>query len=216
VFGGIYGLWYAIGMAKKKKQVPTAENQKKNERDLTAKQQRFIEEYLIDLNAANAARKAGYSLKSTDEGSRLLGNDRIAAAIQKAKNERSKRTQVDADKVIRELARVAFSDAQDYVTVTSEGVTTNPSSKWTEDQSRAVQFISEKMSQFGRQITIKTHDKMKALDSLAKHFKLYQENPINVNLSWMDLVESAKTEKARLEAETETNRITEEAQDEDE
>lgn len=72
--------------------------------ELTDKQQRFVAEYLIDLNATQAAIRAGYSEKTAQEqGSRLLSNVMVAAAIQAAKDARSERTQVDADYVLRTI-----------------------------------------------------------------------------------------------------------------
>ncbi|AWL07590.1 terminase small subunit [Massilia oculi] len=71
---------------------------------LTDKQQRFVAEYLIDLNATQAAIRAGYSAKTANEqGSRLLANVSVAAAIQAAMNQRTERTQVDADYVLRTI-----------------------------------------------------------------------------------------------------------------
>ena len=68
---------------------------------LTARQQRFVAEYLIDLNATQAAIRAGYAEKSaTAEGSRLLVNAKVAAAVAAAKAERSKRTEITQDYVL--------------------------------------------------------------------------------------------------------------------
>lgn len=73
-------------------------------KDLTPKQQRFVEEYLIDLNATQAAIRAGYSEKTAEvQGPRLLGNVRVAAEIAKGKSERTERVQVTQDYVIQRL-----------------------------------------------------------------------------------------------------------------
>lgn len=72
---------------------------------LTPKQQMFIKEYLIDLNATQAAIRAGYSEKTAQEqGSRLLSNVIVGAAIQKAMDERANRLDTSADGVIKDLA----------------------------------------------------------------------------------------------------------------
>ncbi len=74
---------------------------------LTPKQQCFIEEYLIDLNAAQSAIRAGYSEKTAkQQASRLLTNVDVAAAIAKAKRERSEATKIDAEWVLRELVKL--------------------------------------------------------------------------------------------------------------
>ncbi len=74
---------------------------------MTPKQQRFIEEYLVDLNATQAAIRAGYSAKNADKiGPELLGKTRIAEAIAEAIQARSKRTELDQDWIIEQLKGV--------------------------------------------------------------------------------------------------------------
>ena len=77
---------------------------------LSPKRQRFVAEILIDGNATAAARRAGYSERSSNmEGPRLLGNPAVKAAIERARAERSERTCIRADAVLRELAELALS-----------------------------------------------------------------------------------------------------------
>jgi phage terminase small subunit len=72
--------------------------------ELTPKQQRFVEEYLTDLNATKAAERAGYSKKTANpQASRLLANVNVQEAITNAKNKRSERTEIDQDWVINKL-----------------------------------------------------------------------------------------------------------------
>lgn len=83
---------------------------------MTPKQQRFVEEYLLDLNATQAAIRAGYSAKNADvTGPRLLGNVGIAAAVAKAVAERTKTTALTADQVLAELSGIGSSDIGDIV-----------------------------------------------------------------------------------------------------
>jgi phage terminase small subunit len=82
-------------------------------RKLTPKQQRFAEEYLVDLNASAAARRAGYRGDSDTVGPRLLGYVGVAAAIASAKAQRSERTKIDADWVLRTLAAEKSADLAD-------------------------------------------------------------------------------------------------------
>lgn len=78
---------------------------------LSGKQASFVAEYLIDLNATQAAIRAGYSQKTAHSiGQRLLKNVEIQSAIQKAKDSRSVRTEITADRVLQEFARIAFFD----------------------------------------------------------------------------------------------------------
>ena len=83
---------------------------------LTPKQERFVAEYLIDLNATQAAIRAGYSEKTADkQGSQLLGKTSIAQAIAAAKSKRDKRTGITQDKVVAELAKLGFYDIRKAV-----------------------------------------------------------------------------------------------------
>lgn len=82
---------------------------------LRGKQQRFVDEYLIDLNATQAALRAGYSEKTAYSiGQRLLKNVEIQAAISHAMVARSERTAISQDRVLEELAVVDFSNVKHY------------------------------------------------------------------------------------------------------
>lgn len=81
--------------------------------ELTDRQTRFCEEYLIDLNATQAAIRAGYSEKTANEqGARLLANVSVQEKIAELKAERSKRTEITQDSVIQELAAVARAEVK--------------------------------------------------------------------------------------------------------
>lgn len=78
---------------------------------LNARQKRFVEEYLVDLNGTQAAIRAGYSKKTSGQMAfDLLKIPEILAAITQAQEDRSKRTQITQDAVLKELARIGFSD----------------------------------------------------------------------------------------------------------
>ncbi|WP_431509764.1 terminase small subunit [Variovorax sp. DAIF25] len=78
---------------------------------LTAKQERFVAEYLVDLNATQAAIRAGYSAKTAGAvGFENLKKPEIAAAIAIAMKAREQRTHITQDRVLQELARIAFFD----------------------------------------------------------------------------------------------------------
>ena len=81
--------------------------------DLTPKQQRFVLEYLVDLNATQAATRAGYSAKNADKiGPELLGKTRVAEAIAQAVKARSERTEITQDEVIEGLKREATLEGE--------------------------------------------------------------------------------------------------------
>ena len=78
---------------------------------LTARQTRFVEEYLIDLNAADAAKRAGYSEKTAyAQGQRLRKHPDVAEDVEAAIQERTERLKIEADDVVLELRRIAFAD----------------------------------------------------------------------------------------------------------
>ena len=81
---------------------------------MTPKQQRFVEEYLIDLNATQAAIRAGYSARTANEqGARLLAQVSVRSQIEAAQKERSERTKIDADWVLTQLAAEKTADLAD-------------------------------------------------------------------------------------------------------
>lgn len=81
---------------------------------LTDKQKRFVAEYLVDLNATAAARRAGYSAKTADRiGPELLGKTCVSQAIQEAMQNRQQRTEVTQDYVIKKLKEITDKDASD-------------------------------------------------------------------------------------------------------
>lgn len=83
---------------------------------LTAKQKKFVEEYLIDLNATQAAIRAGYSPDTAKEiGCENLTKPNIKTEIDKAMAERSRRTGISQDRVLRELAKIAFVNPGDVI-----------------------------------------------------------------------------------------------------
>ena len=85
-----------------------------SERDLTPKEARFVDEYLVDLNATQAAIRTGYSPRTAKQiGEEVLKRPQIAAAIEEAKRARSERTQVDADWVLNLLRAQAEADLAD-------------------------------------------------------------------------------------------------------
>lgn len=82
---------------------------------LTPKQKNFIDEYLLDLNATQAAIRAGYSRKTANRiGPQLLVKTCIQEELAKAMQRRAKRTEITADRVLKELAAIALDDAADY------------------------------------------------------------------------------------------------------
>ena len=142
--------------------------------ELHPREARFVEEYVIDLNATQAAIRAGYSERSAGQrGYELLRKPHIAAAIKAAMKERSARTGITADRVIQELALLGFADMGDFAQWDRGYVTLNNSTSLDETKRRAVIEVSENRNG----VKIKLGDKKGALDLLGKHLGIYDEKP---------------------------------------
>ena len=126
---------------------------------LTAKQQRFVDEYLIDLNATQAAIRAGYSEKTAFSiGTENLRKPLIQKAIQQRKQAREQRTEITQDRVIQELAAIGFARATDYAKIVpGGGVDFVSTDELTESQKAAVVSI-------------------KALELIGKHLGMFDRN----------------------------------------
>jgi len=136
----------------------------------TPKRRRFVAEYLIDLNATQAARRAGYAARSARaQGPRLLRDPEVAAAIAEAQAARAARTQVTADAVVRALAKVAFGDPRRLFTWGPGGVVLRDSAELTEAEAALVSEVSK--SRGTRRV--KLHCKLTALTALARHLGLF-------------------------------------------
>lgn len=144
---------------------------------VTAKQKRFCEEYLIDLNATQAAIRAGYSVASAGAiGAENLGKPQIRARIAAAIAEQSRRTGVTADRVIRELAKVAFVNAADFINFDNANVAGEANS----DDTSAIASVKVKTiptdNGDGIEREIRLHDKLKALELLGRHLGMFTDN----------------------------------------
>lgn len=139
---------------------------------MTEKQKRFVEEYLIDLNATQAAIRAGYSSRNADKiGHELLGKTRVSEAISKAMAERSKRTGINQDRVLQELARIGFAKITDVVDPDTAKIKTDAS----EDDLACIQSIKIKPNEFGTEREVKLYDKKSALVDLGKHLGMFKD-----------------------------------------
>lgn len=139
---------------------------------LTAKQRRFCEEYLIDLNATQAAIRAGYSPKTA----RFIANENltkpyIQKRIQNQMEERSKRTNVTQDMVVQELAKIGFSDITDYLKVKNNHVEIFDTDNIPREKLAAIAEIKE--SNYG--LSIRLYDKIRALELLGRHLGMFKD-----------------------------------------
>lgn len=173
---------------------------------LTAKQKKFVDEYLIDLNATRAY-KAAYPKCKTERsartnGSRLLTNANIQEEIAKQQQKIQERTQITQDMIVQELAKIAFSNATDYVKVVTrptirriwdkeeekyvyeegdvyeQDIILKDTKDLTDDQKAAISSI--KNTKHG--IAIEQCNKVEALHLLGQHLGMFKNNqPVIVN-----------------------------------
>ncbi|MEJ7933506.1 terminase small subunit [Sphingobium sp. AN558] len=161
---------------------------------MTPKQQRFVEEYLIDLNATQAAIRAGYSAKTANEqASRLLANVSVSHAIMEAQQRRSTRTEITQDRVLAELAKIGFADMRKLLRWTGnlpkmdmEGA--EESGDVTISVANFVQLfdsddldddtaacISEISQTKDGALKVKLHDKRAALEAIGRHLGMFKD-----------------------------------------
>jgi len=165
------------------------------ENELTAKQRNFVREYLIDLNATQAAIRAGYSAETAGAiGAENLKKPQIASAISAAMDLRAKRTEITADRVLTELAKIGFSDIRKAVRWESALATEedNPgggdvavikkivtnrvelvASDDIDDETAAA--ISEISQNSTGGLKIKLHDKKGALVDIGRHLGMFTD-----------------------------------------
>ena len=168
---------------------------------LNIKQARFVVEYLKDLNATQAAIRAGYSKKGADVvGSRLLGHTRVASAIAKGVAQHLAKNELTASRTLEELRRVGFSDIGVFFDARGR---LRPLHKLTSEE-RSVLAASKILktnlvSGDGRREEvheIKLWNKLQALEMLAKYFKLLEEQ-IHVTGDWEKLAQRLASARQR-------------------
>lgn len=142
---------------------------------LTKKQKLFIEEYLADLNATQAAIRAGYSPDTAGSiGNENLKKPEIRAHINKAMAERSKRTGINQDRIVNELAKIAFVKITDVV---DERCRIKASAK--EEDLSCIESIKVKTSTGANtesvEREVKLSPKLKALELLGRHLGMWND-----------------------------------------
>lgn len=147
---------------------------------LTPKQQRFIAEYRKDLNATQAAIRAGYSAKTAYSiGEELLRKPEIAAAVAEKTQAQLEKADLTAERVLEEIRRLSFSDLRDLF---DEAGNLRPIHTLTKEQSACIaslEVVKKNLTagdgQMDTVVKLKVWDKTKSLEMLAKHFALLTE-----------------------------------------
>jgi phage terminase small subunit len=145
------------------------------------KQDAFVREYLVDLNATQAALRAGYSSSSAaSQGARLLKNAKVRDAIDAAKRAQQERVEITADTVLRELLRIARVDVGEAFDNDTGAL--KPLKDMPEDVRRAISGVEvdelwggggRDRIEIGQTRKVKFWDKVKSLELLGKHLKMF-------------------------------------------
>jgi phage terminase small subunit len=162
---------------------------------LNPKQKRFVDEYVVDHNATQAAIRAGYSAATAySQGQRLLKHVEVAAEIAKRRQKLTEKLEITAERVAEELAKIGFANMADYMRSNSDGDPYLDFSELTRDQAAALAEVTIEDFKDGRgkdardvrRVKFKLHDKHAALVDLGKHLGMFKaagdspENPIHV------------------------------------
>ncbi len=193
-------------------------------RVLDARERRFVEEYIIDLDAPRAALVAGYSATmATTKAYQWVSSSQkkphVYAAVMAAMDKRSKRTEITADRVLRELELLGFSNMQDYMRANEQGDPYLDFSGLTREQAAALAEVTVEDFRDGRgeesrdvrRVKFKLSDKRAALVDIGKHLGMFKERvehsgpnggPIETKDSTASAVIAAKLDEiaARLKA----------------
>lgn len=152
--------------------------------ELTARQWRFVTEYLIDLNGTQAAIRAGFSPKGADVTAiRLLGINRIAEEIAKHNDKRAKKVGLEAEGVLDELRKIVYGDTRKLYK--EDGVTLKQPHEWDDDTAACVSGVEvteefagrgEERELVGYTKRVKQWDKLAAIEKAMKHLGLFEKD----------------------------------------
>ena len=174
---------------------------------MTPKQERFCEEYLVDLNATQAAIRAGYSKKTAkDIACQNLAKLYIQRRVAKLKAQRSKRTEVKVDDVVKELAIVAFSDLAELLEIEEGGlIIAKKFDEIPEGKTRGLKAIKEdriiRETAKGDEMVVhdriryETWDKLRALELLGKHLGMFIDVKVDASEGLKAIIERIITDK---------------------
>lgn len=173
---------------------------------LTPKQQRFVDEYLVDLNATQAAIRAGYSAKTAKSAaSRLLTNVNVVAHLQQKNQKRTEKLELSAERVLREVMRLAFFDPRKLFDNAGNPL---PIDTLDDDTAAAlagldivIERTGEKGDDYSTVRKYRAADKGAALNQLMRHLGLFNDKlKVEGKLTLAQLVEAANAQVAKDDA----------------
>lgn len=166
--------------------------------ELTPRQERFVQEYLVDLNGTQAAIRAGYSKKTAEQGAaQLLSNIKVASAIAIGKASTAEKLGVTKEMIVSELKKLGFSNMLDYMRIGTDGDPVLSFQDLTRDQAAALSEVTVEDYVDGRgedardvkRVKFKLSDKRSALVDLGKHLGMFvDKTEVSVSQSLEDLI----------------------------
>ncbi len=176
------------------------------------KRKRFAQEYLVDLNATKAAIRAGYSRRSAySTANRLLKNADVKAEIERLRAKRERRMEITQDRVLQEIAKIAFADIKDFLKYRTVKVKTGEDADGKPIYEYRQEIIVKPSSKVdgttigevsvSRQgvFSFKLHDKGRHLELLARHLGMFKDAApvVNVNLNLAEAIHEARERAKR-------------------
>lgn len=142
------------------------------QRAMSAKQRRFADEYLVDLNACRAAIRAGYSPSyARGHAYRLIKSGQVAAYLAERQEEARKRLELTQDRVLCELAAVAFANATDFAEIADGQLRVKSSDEIAPEKAAAITAVEQGV----KGVKLKLGDKLRALELLGRHLGVFEE-----------------------------------------
>jgi len=156
----------------------TPKRKPKPKKGLSDRQQRFVLEYLVDGNATQAYIRAGYAARGQSASAcaeKLLRNAEVKTAIDEGMSKTLGRLEITRERVLAELARIAFGNKRALMKWGPHGLRLNDSEGLDDDDIAQVAEVSETTTKDGGSLKLKTHDKVKALELLGRHLVLFTD-----------------------------------------
>lgn len=179
------------------------------------RERRFVDEYLVDFDAARSAVAAGYSERRAKQaGHELLKRERVQELLRVRRADLQRRTEVTQERVIEELRRIAFADIRDLFVWSEERAAYIPSTNLTEEQAAAIQAVEAETTYFTREdgteekrvrLKLRTWSKPDALEKIMRHLGMYVERhevsgPGGAPIEFRDMTDAELVERARSQA----------------
>lgn len=167
----------AVIKKKRKKRGKRSTIKTKSAVKLNVKEQQFVDEYLVDLNGRRAYQEVypdSNDLTARVEACRFLTKPNISEAISLRRQELSSQVQVTQDEIVREFLRIGMiANTADFVSFGPGGVKLKESEDLTREQMAMVAEVSHSHTEHGSNVKFKLHDKLGALNSLARHLGMF-------------------------------------------